>query len=104
MIFSQRLLFGKKRTTQNRFDTEHGKESRGHTQPRHLLRFLLISAGRKIVTASGRIENGHALKRLALLLEIPEVRRGDDVPVIAAFAEGFPYEDQPRRIRERERF
>src|SRR5580658_4581028 len=41
---------------------------------------------------------------MTLLLEIPKVRRRNDVPIIGTLAEGFPHQHQPRRIWERERF
>src|ERR1022692_242656 len=56
-----------------------------------------------LIPSAGGIEDGHGFKRVTLPLEIPEVRRGDDVPIIGTFAEGFPHQHQPVRTGERQR-
>ena len=70
------------------------KEPRGHPQPRNLLRLLPGARCREVIAAARGIKDGHSFERMALPLEIPEVRRGDDVQIIGTLAKGFPDQHQ----------
>ena len=103
MILAQGLFLGKERAAEERLGAQHGKEAGRHAQPRHLFRLLSIARRREVIASAGGIEDGHGFKRVTLPLEIPKVRRGDDVPIIGTFAEGFPHQQQPVRTGERQR-
>ena len=102
-ILAQGLFFWQKRAPEKRLGAKHLEEPRRDAQAGNLLRFLRIAAGRQIVPPAGGIENGHRLKRPGPLLEIPKVRRGDDVPIVRAFPEGLPDDRQAIRAREGDR-
>jgi hypothetical protein len=104
VVFPEGLLFRQESAAEKRLRTQDSEEARSYAQARNLLSLLFVSSGREIVAAAGGIEDGHVLKRLGLALKIPEIRRGDDVPVVLTFAERFPDQDQAVGIGERHRF
>ena len=98
MVVAWNFFLGQKGAPEKRLHAQHRKEAGGHAQSGDLLRLLLGSRRGKIVAAPGGIKDGHALERMALSLKVPEVRRGDDVPVVGPLAERFPHQHEAVRV------
>ena len=98
VILAQGLFLGKERAAEKGLGTQHGKEARGYAQSRDLFRLLADCPSPRDYSPCRRNRRWPCFQRSRLCRsKIPEVGRGDDVPIVGTFAEGFPHQHQAVR-------